>query len=50
MQLENGCKKGSRKLSKYEKARQRILLKPMDYTYTEAKNLLSQMKMVELMI
>lgn len=29
-------------MSKYEKARQRILLKPKDYTYTEAKTLLSQ--------
>jgi len=29
-------------MSKYEKARQRILLKPKDYTYTEAKYLLSQ--------
>ena len=30
-------------MSKYEKAKQRILLKPKDYTYTEAKYLLSQM-------
>lgn len=29
-------------MSKYEKARQRILLRPKDYTYTEAKYLLSQ--------
>ena len=29
-------------MSKYEKAKQRILLKPKDYTYTEAKYLLLQ--------
>ena len=29
-------------MSKYDKARQRILLKPKDYTYTEAKYLLLQ--------
>lgn len=43
MQLENGCKKGAGIMSKLEKAKQRILLKPKDYTYTEAKYLLSQM-------
>lgn len=30
-------------MSKYQKAKERILLKPKDYTYTEAKYLLSQM-------
>lgn len=30
-------------MSKFEKARERILLKPKDYTYTEAKYLLSQL-------
>lgn len=30
-------------MSKFEKARERILLKPKDYTYTEVKYLLSQM-------
>ena len=30
-------------MSKYEKAKERILLKPKDYTYTEARYLLSQM-------
>ncbi|MBP3664259.1 MAG: type II toxin-antitoxin system HicA family toxin [Tyzzerella sp.] len=34
-------------MSKYEKAKQRILLKPKDYTYTEAKYLLSQMEFEE---
>ena len=29
-------------MSRYEKAKQRILLKPKDYTYTEAKYLLLQ--------
>ena len=29
-------------MSKYEKAKQRILLKPKDYTYTEVKYLLLQ--------
>lgn len=29
-------------MSKFEKAKQRILLRPKDYTYTEAKYLLSQ--------
>ncbi len=29
-------------MSKFEKAKKRILLKPKDYTYTEAKYLLSQ--------
>lgn len=29
-------------MSKLEKAKQRILLKPKDYTYTEARHLLSQ--------
>lgn len=43
MQLENGCKKGTDIMSKSEKAKQRILLKPKDYTYTEAKYLLAQM-------
>ena len=31
------------RMSKYEKAKERILLKPKDYTYTEARYLLSQM-------
>ena len=44
MQLKNGCKKGVPCLmSKFEKAKERILSKPKDYTYTEAKYLLSQM-------
>lgn len=44
MQLRNGCKKGVPYLmSKFEKAKERILLKPKDYTYSEAKYLLSQM-------
>lgn len=30
-------------MSKFDKARQRILLRPKDYTYTEAKYLLSQL-------
>ena len=34
-------------MSKYEKAKERILLRPKDYTYTEAKYLLSQMGFVE---
>jgi len=29
-------------MSKFEKAKQRILLRPKDYTYTEARYLLSQ--------
>lgn len=44
MQLRNSCKKGATNtMSKFEKARERILLRPKDYTYTEAKYLLSQM-------
>ena len=34
-------------MSKFEKAKDRIRLKPKDYTYTEAKVLLSQMGFVE---
>lgn len=34
-------------MSKYEKAKERILSKPKDYTYSEAKYLLSQMGFVE---
>lgn len=34
-------------MSKFEKAKERIKLKPKDYTYTEAKSLLSQMGFVE---
>jgi hypothetical protein len=34
-------------MSKFEKAKERIKLKPKDYTYTEAKSLLSQMDFVE---
>lgn len=34
-------------MSKFEKAKERIRLKPKDYTYTEAKTLLCQMGFVE---
>lgn len=34
-------------MSKFEKAKERIRLKPKDYTYTEAKGLLSQIGFVE---
>lgn len=34
-------------MSKFDKAKERIKLKPKDYTYTEAKSLLSQMGFVE---
>lgn len=34
-------------MSKFEKARERIKSKPKDYTYTEAKSLLSQMGFIE---
>lgn len=34
-------------MSKYEKAKDRILQKPKDYTYTEAKYLLGKMRFVE---
>lgn len=34
-------------MSRFEKAKDRIRLKPKDYTYTEAKVLLSQMGFVE---
>lgn len=34
-------------MSKLDKAKQRILLKPKDYTYTEARYLLSQIGFVE---
>lgn len=34
-------------MSKFEKAKERIRLKPKDYTYTEAKALLSQMGFAE---
>ena len=34
-------------MSKYEKAKERIRSKPKDYTYTEAKGLLSQMGFLE---
>ncbi len=34
-------------MSKYEKAKERILKKPKDYTYTEAKYLLGKMGFLE---
>ena len=34
-------------MSKFEKAKERIKSKPKDYTYAEAKSLLSQMGFVE---
>ncbi len=34
-------------MSKYEKAKERILQKPKDYTYTEVKYLLGKMGFVE---
>lgn len=34
-------------MSKFEKAKERIKSKPKDYTYTEAKNLLTQFGFVE---
>lgn len=34
-------------MSKFEKAKERIKLKPKDYTYSEAKTLLSQIGFVE---
>ncbi|WP_370750189.1 type II toxin-antitoxin system HicA family toxin [Eubacterium sp.] len=34
-------------MSKFEKAKERIKLKPKDYTYSEAKALLSQIGFVE---
>ena len=34
-------------MSKFEKARERILLMPKDYTYTEARYLLSHLGFVE---
>lgn len=34
-------------MSKFEKAKERIVSKPKDYTYTEAKALLSQLGFVE---
>ena len=34
-------------MSKFEKAKERIKLRPKDYTYTEARSLLSQMGFVE---
>lgn len=34
-------------MSKFEKAKERIKQKPQDYTYTEAKTLLSQIGFIE---
>lgn len=44
MQLKSSCKCGGvKRMSKSEKAKARILSKPKDYTYTEAKAFLSQL-------
>ncbi len=34
-------------MSKFEKAKERLLSRPKDYTYTEAKSLLTQLGFVE---
>lgn len=48
MQLQNSCKEVSPSgMSKFEKAKERILLKPKDYTYTEARYLLSKLGFIE---
>lgn len=49
MQLQISCKKGGVKdrVSKFEKAKARIKARPKDYTYTEAKALLSQLGFIE---
>ena len=48
MQLNSSCKEVRLCImSKFEKAKERIRLKPKNYTYTEAKALLSQMGFIE---
>lgn len=43
MQLESSCKEGAFCMSKIDKAKERLSLRPKDYTYSEAKYLLSQL-------
>ena len=43
MQLEDGCKERTFFMSKIDKAKERLFLRPKDYTYSEAKYLLSQL-------
>lgn len=43
MQLESSCKERAFYMSKIDKARERLALRPKDYTYSEAKYLLSQL-------
>lgn len=43
MQLESSCKERAFYMSKIDKARERLALRPKDYTYSEAKCLLSQL-------
>lgn len=46
LQLYHSCRKGSW-MSRFDKARQRLLSKPKDYTYSEAKWFLEQLGYVE---
>ena len=43
MQLESSCKGRAFYMSKIDKAKERLSLHPKDYTYSEAKYLLSQL-------
>ena len=43
MQLEDSCKERTFFMSKIDKAKERLFLRPKDYTYSEAKYLLSQL-------
>ena len=43
MQLESSCRERAFYMSKIDKAKERLSLRPKDYTYSEAKYLLSQL-------
>ena len=48
MQLRNSCiERCNKYMSRFDKAKERILQLPKDYTYTEARYLLTQMGFLE---
>lgn len=47
MQLEDSCSERALYMSKFDKAKERLSSCPKDYTYSEAKYLLSQLRFEE---
>lgn len=46
MQLESSCRERAFYMSKIDKAKERLSLRPKDYTYSEAKYLLSRKRSI----